>query len=624
MGSQRRIRRGGAKQQGRIPASEELERVERALRLEISKRFEAERVIRKQAAALAQTKRLLLSEPALPDFIRALLHTINQECGGLWTTLWMISGSGADARRESFSWMDAATREQVEKFADAHPVAMRRLARLCEELLDGHRSTVVLSAEDRRNPAVIRRFYRTMKVRSALMTPFVVKDRLVGWLSHLSFVQPSRVNRDNVAFIEAAAAQATLAMQMAKLAEVERAAEEAFAREAAAAEQEQELREINQLLDAGGGGESSGGLLRSVLVNVLALMDADWGALWRCGRDGLPSTPIWMGARGEVTAPEELVAIDIACQVRARHPRLLRRWESARQPMIEKRTGSSGRRLLASIGVSDEADGALEVLPLRIDDENVGFLLIVGDPGKRRPGPRAVAVRALAMQAALALRLEAMSEVKRSAAIARERARISRDLHDLLAQSFSAISLQIEAMQAECRGLPGQWTARLERIRETAVRSVDDLRRTLQMLGPAALDRRPITEALEELVRNATPRPGWSVNFVNRAGRVTLHSRIEIHLFAIVSEALQNALVHSEPGGIEVSVTGSVAELCIAVESPGRLKRSPKPGGGIRPCKHEGPRGCDRCAIVHRKPAGTDPSSRSGHRFVSFVVVVLA
>lgn len=580
MGSQRRVRNGGKKKSGG-GASEDGEKLERALRLEISKRFEAERVIRKQAAALTHTRRLLLSEPALTDFIRALLGKINQECGGLWTTLWMIKGEGADARRESFSWMDAATREKVEQFAAAHPVAMRRLAHLYEELLDGHRCTVLLSADDRRTPAVIRRFYQTMKVRSAMITPFLMKDRLVGWISHLSFSMPSRVNRDNVVFIEAAAEQATLAMQMTKLAEVERAAEAALAREAAAAEQEQEMREINQLLqiDAGGEGNPSRGILRSVLVHVGSLLDAEWGALWRCGRDGLPSRPLWMGGRGKVEELEESSSLEIACRMRARHPRMLGRWESARQPIVEKRSASPWRRLLAALGAPEGTAGALNIHPLRIDGENVGFLLIVCDPGNRRAGPRAVAVRALAMQAALALRLEALSEVERSAAIARERTRISRDLHDLLAQSFSAISLQIEAMQAECPGLPRPWTERLDRIRETAVRSVDDLRRTLQMLGPAALDRRPITEAIEELVRNATPRRGWTVNFVNRAGSVTLDSRVEIHLFAIVSEALQNALAHSEPGAVTLSVTGTSRELCIAVESPGRLKKTKRTPG---------------------------------------------
>lgn len=588
MVSGRRVRKGGMNTGKNAAVLEDADKIERALRLEISKRFEAERVIRKQATALAHTRRLLLSEPALPDFIRALLGMITRECGGLWTTLWMIKGEAADAERESFSWMDAATREKVEKFAAAHPVAMRRLARLYEELLEEHRSTVVLSADDRRTPAVVRRFYRTMNVRSSLLTPFLVKDRLLGWLSHLSFARPSRVNRDNVAFIEAASEQAILAMQMAKLGEVERAAEEAFAREAAAAEQEQEMREINRLLqiDAGNDGNPSDRLLRSVVTHALSLLDADWGALWRCGRDGLPSVPVWMGARGAVDALEGSEALDIACRMRAGHPRLLRRWESAPQALLEKRSGSSWRRLLASLGAPERTGGALDVRPLRIDGDNVGFLLIVCDRVPRRVGPRELAVRALAMQAALALRLEALSEVERSAAIARERTRISRDLHDFLAQSFSGISLQIEAMQAECPGLPLQLTGRLERMRETAVRSVDDLRRTLQMLGPAALDRRPITEALEELARNATPRPGWSVDFVNRAGRVTLDSRNEIHLFAIISEALQNALAHSDPGVVTLSVTGSRRELCVAVDSPGRMKKStersqPRRGFGL-------------------------------------------
>jgi len=140
----------------------------------------------------------------------------------------------------------------------------------------------------------------------------------------------------------------------------------------------------------------------------------------------------------------------------------------------------------------------------------------------------------------------------------------------LLAQAFTGIVLQVEAMRAECPGLPGAIASRLEKIREQAARSSEELRRTLLMLRPTALDQCTLTEALAMLARETEARSGVRVRFKNRAEALQFAPRAEQHLLAIVTESLQNALAHAAPTQISIQLEVVKARLIVRVVNDGR------------------------------------------------------
>lgn len=560
------------------------ERTEAALRREVRRRMTAERIVRKQAAALTKIRSLLVREHALPDFVSALLETITRECGGLWCTLWRRPREVDVMRRTSISWCDVSTREAVERFVERHRKAMRDLSRLYEELLLDHRATLVIDAEEPRVPSVIRRFYKRMGVGVAVVVPLLFDDRLLGWVVYLAREKRNRLGRDTVAFIEAASQQATIAIHLAMLSEAERARKDAEERERRARERERDAQEINSLLQLSGAGpRTAEEIVRSAFTNAVKLLHGKTAILWTWDPDSEEARPLWRHSRNRTLRISERQQEELADALQGRARRIFHEWTrtpDARSRVLDKPADDSLRGTL--LGRRPARDDVLHMVPLRLGEECLGLMLVAseekGDPGMRR----AVAVRALAMQAALALQLDALSASERSASIAGERTRIARDLHDLLAQSFSGISLQVEAVRAATPDLPAVVVHRLENIREQASRSMRDLRRTLLLLRPALLDERPLADALRELAEAATPRRGWTVRYEDHSDGLEIDSKAEVHLYAIASEALQNALTHSRPGTIRMTLSRVRNRLRLVVESPGRLAASStRPGHGL-------------------------------------------
>ena len=63
-------------------------------------------MLRSQSQAVAKTLELLARSPELPDFINALLRTITTQCGGLWTTFWVLDEQTGEGRRAWLNWRD--------------------------------------------------------------------------------------------------------------------------------------------------------------------------------------------------------------------------------------------------------------------------------------------------------------------------------------------------------------------------------------------------------------------------------------------------------------------------------------------------------------------------------------
>jgi signal transduction histidine kinase len=564
--SQKMQKINGSDHARHVPVSD----IEGALRREIQQRRIAEGVAHSQAEAISRTLELLVREPALPDFMRAILRAINGQCGGVWTTLWLIDErSGAGFRRWSRS-RDEETGRAVEVFADRHKTLMGRLSVLYRESLRDGVTKISVAADDPRLPVRMRSFYRRMGVRAAVVVGLMLGRQLLGWISHLS--SESKMGPEQVAFLESMAKQAALAVQVTRIADIQHDAECAREGEQHALEQGREVIEINRLLriNAHESGDRIGAVLRGVLDNTTELLHGNWACLWRAGESLGLVQPVWM--RGS-TASEHVPAERserLARECGVSHGARIERWLSGEEIVDEPAAGKRAAKFLEAIGVSSaKKTTRLVSVPLIFDGDSQGFILVLTDNLPDPLSERWMAAKALGMQAALALSLDDLSSIQRSAALAEERNRIARDLHDLLAQSFAGIALQVEAMHAVCPVLPAPVAERLEKIRTQATRSTDELRRTLQMLRPTALDQCSLPEALSMLARSTESRSGVRVQFSDRAGSLKLAPRVEQHLFAIVSEALQNALSHASPRRISITMTIARERLVLRVCNDG-------------------------------------------------------
>jgi signal transduction histidine kinase len=170
-----------------------------------------------------------------------------------------------------------------------------------------------------------------------------------------------------------------------------------------------------------------------------------------------------------------------------------------------------------------------------------------------------------------------------------ERARIARELHDVVAHHISMISVQAETARLTTPGLPAEGAERLLAIGDTARAALTEMRRLLGVLREDAgtLTTRtpqPGLEQLTELVDEARESSGASTRLIVRGRIAPLSPGVELAAYRIVQEALTNARRHA-PGvavDVELDYGDDALRVRIRDNGPGRVDH----GGGSRTGGH--------------------------------------
>jgi signal transduction histidine kinase len=155
-----------------------------------------------------------------------------------------------------------------------------------------------------------------------------------------------------------------------------------------------------------------------------------------------------------------------------------------------------------------------------------------------------------------------------------ERARIARDLHDVVAHHLSMISIQAEAARLTVPGMPPEGTKRLSAIGATARAALTEMRRLLGVLredagGGLARKPQPGLDQLNELIDEARGLTGASTRLIVRGRVVPLDSGVELAAYRIIQEALTNARRHAPGAAVDVELRYADDTLCIRVRDNG-------------------------------------------------------
>src|SRR5881296_3942690 len=209
-------------------------------------------------------------------------------------------------------------------------------------------------------------------------------------------------------------------------------------------------------------------------------------------------------------------------------------------------------------------------IPTLVGGRVRGFIGIRhGDRPPYRPEEIELA-QALAHQAMLAIQLNEFAERSRQAAILEERNRLARDIHDTLAQGFTGVIVQLEAVEdaiACCRRKEAN--EHLRRASELARRSLNEARRSVHALRPEALQRDNFWEALKGIVKNTTGGTNLHTRFELRGRLRRLSPVWQENLLHIGQEALTNALKHAHPRNFETRLTFNTKELRLELRDDG-------------------------------------------------------
>jgi signal transduction histidine kinase len=133
-----------------------------------------------------------------------------------------------------------------------------------------------------------------------------------------------------------------------------------------------------------------------------------------------------------------------------------------------------------------------------------------------------------------------------------ERRRVSREMHDDLAQRLALLQFEIAGMKQRFASQP-QISSDLDSLCGSVALLADDLHRICEQLHPAVLDRLGLVRGIESLCGDQAKMSGMKVVFVHGSIPEHLPPEVALCLYRVVQEALQNAAKHS--GAREVFVT---------------------------------------------------------------------
>jgi signal transduction histidine kinase len=166
--------------------------------------------------------------------------------------------------------------------------------------------------------------------------------------------------------------------------------------------------------------------------------------------------------------------------------------------------------------------------------------------------------------------------------------RLARELHDVVASGFSAISVQAALAETLLDEAPSQALEALAEIRRTSREALAELRPLLAALRATrkpvstAASERPVTALIDALI-TTTKKAGIDTKLTIRGRRRPLPREVELAAYRIVQEALTNILRHSGATTAAVQLNYRPNQLQIDVRDNGTATpRQPlTPGHGL-------------------------------------------
>ncbi|MBI5386984.1 MAG: sensor histidine kinase [Verrucomicrobia bacterium] len=153
-----------------------------------------------------------------------------------------------------------------------------------------------------------------------------------------------------------------------------------------------------------------------------------------------------------------------------------------------------------------------------------------------------------------------------------ERKRISRELHDVIAQVLTGINVQLATLKTEATVSTKGLTRNISRTQRLVEKSVDIVHRFARELRPALLDDLGLIPALHSYLKEFAKRTGLRASLMAfTSGRIEeLDSAGRTALYRVAQEALNNVARHAQASRVEASILKVAHGLRLQIKDDGK------------------------------------------------------
>jgi PAS domain S-box-containing protein len=180
-------------------------------------------------------------------------------------------------------------------------------------------------------------------------------------------------------------------------------------------------------------------------------------------------------------------------------------------------------------------------------------------------------------------RKQAQEQLEEAAAAA-ERERLARDLHDAVTQTLFSVAVIAEALPRVWERDPEEARRGLEELRWQTQGALAEMRTMLLELRPAALTEQKLGDLLRQLADGMMGRTRMPVT-VSVVGECTLPDEVQIALYRIAQEALNNTIKHALASQASISLRCEPERVALCIKDNGRgfdLATSHSPQLGLK------------------------------------------
>jgi signal transduction histidine kinase len=151
-----------------------------------------------------------------------------------------------------------------------------------------------------------------------------------------------------------------------------------------------------------------------------------------------------------------------------------------------------------------------------------------------------------------------------------ERREISRELHDVIAQTLTGINIRLAALKKEAAVNTKGLDRNITRTQRLVEKSVDIVHQFARELRPAVLDDLGLIPALHSFAKSFSKRTRIRVHLKVFAGVEQLDNNKRTILYRVAQEALTNVARHAQASRVEVSIQKLPDCICMKIKDDGK------------------------------------------------------